>query len=311
MSPLPVLLDCDPGVDDALALLWLAAHPEAFDLRAVTVAAGNVGLDLTTANARRMLDLVGLDDIPVHAGAHRPVMAAAGPVSSVHGGDGLGDIGLPPPSRGPAPGHAAQAIIVAAQAGGGRLHLLATGPLTNLALALLLAPDLPGMIAGITLMGGAAFGPGNRTPLAEFNFHVDPHAAAIVFESGIPITMAGLDVTRQAVLSPAALERLRAMGAPIGTAAAALLGGYRDPCLHDPVVVAWHLAPDLFTTVAAHVWINCQPGDTAGQSVAAVSDRHLRGRSPNATLLTGLDQPGFEALFLASMARLQGRIAAY
>lgn len=303
-DPRPILLDCDPGVDDALAILWFAAHPERFDLRAITVAAGNVGLDCTAPNARRVLDLVQRHDVPVHAGAFRPIIKTRGKTSVMHGGDGLGDIGLAPASRPPEPGHAAQAIIDMARACDGRLHLVATGPLTNLALALLLEPELPSLVDGITLMGGAAFGPGNTTPAAEFNFHVDPEAARIVFESGISIVMAGLDVTRQAVLSPSAMDRLTGPEAPLQGICGKLLAGYHDPCLHDPAVVAWLLAPSLFECVAAHVAITCTPGDTAGQSVAAVSERHLAGRSPNATVLTGLDQPRFEEMFVASMQRL-------
>ncbi|NDW02002.1 nucleoside hydrolase [Salipiger sp. PrR002] len=303
-EPRPILLDCDPGVDDALAILWIAAHPERFDLRAVTVVAGNVGLECTAPNARRMLDVAGLGAVPVYAGAHRPIMRARGKTSKMHGGDGLGDVGLPPATRAPEPLHGAQAIVETARACDGRLHLLATGPLTNLALALLLAPDLPELIDGITLMGGAAFGPGNTTPAAEFNFHVDPEAARIVFESGIPIVMAGLDVTRQAVLSPQAMARLSGPDAPLQGLCGSLLAGYHDPCLHDPAVVAYLLEPALFESVAGHVAIVTTPGDTAGQSVAAISERHLAGRAPNAQILTGLDQPRFEALFLNSMVTL-------
>lgn len=308
---IPLLLDCDPGVDDALAILWLLAHPDRFDLRRITCVAGNVGLDRTCPNAQRVLDLGGRADIPVHAGAHRPLMKTVGKTSAVHGGDGLGDTGLPTPSRAPASPHAAQAIIDEAQAQGGRLHILATGPLTNLALALMLEPELPRLVSHITLMGGAAFGPGNTTPTAEFNFHVDPHAAAIVFDSGIPITMAGLDVTRQAVLSGAALNTLEALGAPLGGPCAALLRSYgaKDPCLHDPVVVAWLLAPEMFSSVEAHVTIRCEDGDTAGQSVAAVRERHLRGRATNARILTEMDTPAFEGLFLGSMQDLHRRLS--
>lgn len=307
-DPRPILLDCDPGVDDALAILWLAAHPELFDLRAVTVAAGNVGLELTVANAQRVLDLAGLGDIPVHAGAFRPIGAPRGKISMVHGKDGLGDIGLPPATRPPAAGHGAQAIIDTAHSAGGRLHLVATGPLTNIALALLLDPELPSLIDGLTLMGGAAFVPGNTTPAAEFNFHVDPQAARIVFESGIDITMAGLDVTRQAVISPQVMAQLSGHDAPMRGLCGKLLKGYRDPCLHDPVVVAWLMAPQLFESVPAHVAITCVPGEIAGQSVAATTERHLAGRSPNATILTRLDQRKFEAMFLSSMQALERRL---
>ncbi|OCX65382.1 hypothetical protein BFP70_09980 [Thioclava sp. SK-1] len=307
-EPRPILLDCDPGVDDALALLWLAAHPERFDLQAVTVVAGNAGLENTAANARRILDFLRCDGVPVYAGASRPILKTQGKTSLVHGGDGLGDIGWPPPSRAPEKMHGAQAIINTAHACAGRLHLVATGPLTNLALAVLLAPELPGLIDGVTLMGGAAFGPGNTTPAAEFNFHVDPEAAHILFESGIPIVMAGLDVTRRAVLPPPIMAQLSGPQAPLKGICGKLLAGYDDPCLHDPTAVAYLLDPALFKGVAAHVAIPCTAGDTAGQSVAAISARHLAGRSPNATVLTDLDPVKFATHFLSSMEKLEARL---
>ena len=306
MTALPCLLDCDPGADDALAILWMLAHPERFAPQAITTVAGNMGLERTAANARRLLDLCELGArIPVHAGAHRPLMRATGKRSAMHGEDGLGDIGLPAPAGPPAKAHAVDAIRQAVRQNAGPLHLIATGPLTNLALALLMEPDLAQGISAITLMGGAAFCPGNTTPLAEFNFHVDPHAAQIVFDSGIAITMAGLDVTRDAVLTEAEVAHVAALDAAPAQAAAALLRSYgaKDPHLHDPVVIAWLLMPEIFAGGPAHVSIDTRDGPGAGQSITAASPRHLAGRSPNAHVLTQMNRARFAEGFIAAMER--------
>lgn len=298
------LYDCDPGADDALAMLFALGRRDALDMIAVTCVAGNVGLDPVLNNARRILELAGRQEIPVYAGAARPIMASRGRVSIMHGSDGLAGSPLPAPQMALSAGHAATEISRIARAEG-KLHVCATGPLTNLALALLLDPDLPDYISGITLMGGAAFCPGNTTPLAEFNFAVDPHAAAIVFDSGIPLTMLGLDVTRQAVVTEAMIRETEAIGTPVAREAARLLINYgaKDPCLHDPSAIAWMLAPDMFETVAGHVSICTDSGPAAGQVVAAVSERHLAGRSPNCMIVTGVDADAFGALFIDALRR--------
>lgn len=298
------LYDCDPGADDALAMLFALGRRDALELIAVTCIAGNVGLDPVLNNARRILELAGRPDIPVYAGAARPIMASRGRVSIMHGSDGLAGSPLPPPVMPLASGHAATEISRIARAQG-KLHICATGPLTNLALALLLDPELPDHVSTITIMGGAAFCPGNTTPLAEFNFAVDPHAAAIVFDSGIPITMLGLDVTRQALVTDEMIRQMEAIGTPVAEEAARLLINYgaKDPCLHDPSAIAWMLAPEIFQAVAGHVSICTDSGPAAGQVVAAVSERHLAGRSPNCNIVTGVDTAAFEHLFLDAMHR--------
>lgn len=296
------LYDCDPGADDALAMLVALGRPDALDMIALTCVAGNVGLKPVVDNARRILELAGRRDIPVHSGAARPIMASRGRLSIMHGSDGLAGSTLPPPSMPLAEGHAAQAISRIARSEG-RLHVCATGPLTNLALALLLDPDLPDFIEAITLMGGAAFCPGNTTPLAEFNFAVDPHAAAIVFDSGIPITMLGLDVTRQAVVTEEMIREAEAIGTPVAQEFAHLLIHYgsKDPCLHDPAAIAWMLAPELFSAVRGHVSICTDSGPAAGQVVASISERHLAGREPNCTIVTGVDAEAFRRLCLDAL----------
>ncbi len=302
-----IILDCDPGVDDALAILLALAAPE-LELVAITCVAGNVALEKTAANARRVLELAGRAEVPVHAGCARPLMARAGPDAVwVHGGDGLGGAGLPPPSAPPAPGHAVDVIVESLLAApAGAITLAAIGPLTNIALAIVKAPEIVPRIARIVLMGGAAFVPGNVTPAAEFNIHVDPHAAHIVFDAGAPLVMLGLDVTRRAVADQVRQAALRALRAPLGPAVADMLEGYGDgdPALHDPCAVAYLLAPELFTGVEARVEVECAAPLALGQTVARASARHLAGVAPNATVITDIDAAGFFDLLTERLGRL-------
>jgi purine nucleosidase len=299
MTALRFLYDCDPGVDDALAMLLALGRPDALDMIAVTCVAGNVGLEPVLNNARRILELVGRQDVPVYSGAARPIMASRGRLSIMHGADGLAGSTLPTPTIPLTDGHAANTISRIARAEG-KLHICATGPLTNLALALLLDPDLSDFVSAITIMGGAAFCPGNTTPLAEFNFAVDPHAAAIVFDSGIPVTMLGLDVTRQVTITDDMIRQVQSIDTPVAREAAHLLVNYgsKDPCLHDPAAIAWMLKPAMFQTMQAHVSICTDNGPAAGQVIAAVSERHLAGRSPNCVIVTGVDATEFCRLFI-------------
>lgn len=302
MAKLRFLYDCDPGADDALAMLLALGRPDALEMIGVTCVAGNVGLEPVLNNARRILELAERQDIPVYSGAARPIMASLGRVSIMHGSDGLAGSPLPAPKMPLASGHAAVEISRIARAEG-QLHICATGPLTNLAVALLLDPELPDHVSAVTLMGGAAFCPGNTTPLAEFNFAVDPHAAAILFDSGIPVTMLGLDVTRQAVITKDMIHQAEAIGTPVAREASRLLINYgaKDPCLHDPAAIAWMLWPDMFETVTGHVSICTDSSPAAGQVVAAVSERHLAGRTPNCTIVTGVDAAAFQRLFLEAL----------
>lgn len=302
MAALRFVYDCDPGADDALAMLFALGRRDALDMIGITCVAGNVGLEPVLNNARRILELAGRQDIPVYAGAARPLMTPRGRVSIMHGSDGLAGSTLPAPAMPIPPGHAAIELSRIARQEG-QLHICATGPLSNIALALLLDPELPEFVSTITLMGGAAFCPGNTTPLAEFNFAVDPHAAAIVFDSGIPITMLGLDVTRQAVVTDAMIREADEIGTPVAREATHLLVNYgaKDPCLHDPSAIAWMLAPEIFTTIAGHVSICTDSGPATGQVVAATSERHLAGRTPNCTIVTGVDASAFVRLFLDAL----------
>jgi purine nucleosidase len=303
MTAMRFLYDCDPGADDALAMLLALGRRDALDMIAVTCVAGNVGLEPVVNNARRILELTGRQDIPVYSGAARPIMASRGRLSIMHGADGLAGSTLPAPTMPLSAGHAANEISRIARAEG-KLHICATGPLTNLGLALLLDPELPNFISALTIMGGAAFCPGNTTPLAEFNFAVDPHAAAIVFDSGIPITMLGLDVTRQATVTEDMIRQVQAIDTPVAREAAHLLINYgsKDPCLHDPAAIAWMLKPEIFKTMPAHVSIYTDSGPAAGQVIAAVSERHLAGRAPNCSAATDVDADAFRRLFVSALS---------
>jgi inosine-uridine nucleoside N-ribohydrolase len=205
-----VILDCDPGHDDAIALLLALASPE-LDLLGVTTVSGNQTLEKTTANAIRVLDHVGRAELPVSAGAPRPLVRERHTAAEVHGETGLDGPNLPPPSRDPEPTHAIDWIATAVAGSAEPVTLIPTGPLTNIALLLARYPELEARIERIVLMGGA-IGEGNTTPAAEFNIWVDPEAAHRVFESELDVTMVGLDVTHQALMTPVHAERLRAAG---------------------------------------------------------------------------------------------------
>jgi purine nucleosidase len=305
-APRRIIIDCDPGVDDAVAILLAFASPEAVEVAAITTVIGNVSLVQTTANALRVRDLAGRADIPVHAGCARPIMAPVERKLSVHGGDGLGDIGLPPPAASVAADHAVDALIDRIRAEPGGITLCPIGPTTNIAMALIKAPDIAPLIREIVFMGGAAFRPGNSTPAAEFNFMIDPHAAQIMLTAGVPLTMFGLDVTGQATIAPAWMDRVDARAGPIARAAIAMMRsyGFGDPCLHDPCVIAHLIDPSLFEGVDAWVEVECAAPLARGQSIAAVKERHRGGRAPNCRVITTLDNDRLFALLEERLLRL-------
>ena len=298
MSRYRVILDCDPGVDDAVAILLALASPDEVELVGITTVAGNVPLAQTTRNALRIRALAGHLDVPIYAGCARPVLPSGRDPAGVHGMDGLGDIGLPDDGAEPQQKHAVDFIIESVRAAPGTVTLCPIGPLTNVALALLKAPDIAPLIARIVLMGGAAFCPGNSTPEAEFNVWFDPHAAEIVFSAGVPIVMLGLDVTRQARMDRAGLAVLAGDAGPILSAAVAMMTRYgdEDPCLHDPCVIAYLVDPSLFGGVDAAVSVDCSSAIGLGRTVAAVSDRHRNGRAINCHVVTSVDSQKLFAL---------------
>ncbi|QSR48323.1 pyrimidine-specific ribonucleoside hydrolase RihA [Aeromonas veronii] len=305
---LPVILDCDPGHDDAIALILALASPE-LDVLAVTTSAGNQTPDKTLNNALRILTLLGRDDIPVAAGAPKPLARELIIADNVHGESGLDGPKLPDPAFAPQAMTGIELMARSLRESAEPVTLVPTGPLTNIALLLAAHPELKGKIARIVLMGGAA-GAGNWTPAAEFNIYVDPEAADMVFKSGIPITMCGLDVTHEAQVMDEDIERVRAITNPVAQCVAGLLDFFmiyhRDPKwgfagapLHDPCTIAWLLAPELFHGVECRVDIETSGEHTVGMTVV---DRYgLTGKPANALVLLGLDRPGFIDLLVTRL----------
>lgn len=292
-SPPPrVILDCDPGHDDVIAIV-VAAH--CTELVGVTTVAGNAPLDRTTYNACVVRDALGLD-VPVHSGAARPLVAEPRFAGFVHGESGLDGADLPPPHRGADSTDAVEFIVDTCRAEPG-LWLVATGPLTNIALALRADPGLAERVAGVSLMGGGTFG--NRTPMAEFNIWADPHAAAVVFGSGLDITMAGLDVTHQFIVTPERIDDVAAIGTAFADLIAQLFrffsGNYvarhdhvRGAALHDPLAVMALTHPELFTSTERHVTVETTGEHTTGMT--AIDRRDISDRQPpNARVLDTVD----------------------
>ena len=307
MSPKRIILDCDPGIDDAIAILLALGAPAEIALTAITVVAGNVPLAKTERNARRVLALAGRNGVPVSAGCSRPIMSVAGPIAPVHGADGLGNVNFPEPVVELDGQHAVDVLIAAImESEPGSLTLCPTGPLTNVAMALIKEPQIIERVGDVVLMGGACFRPGNVTATAEFNFYWDPHAAEIVFASGLPITMFPLDVTLQVTATAKRVARLRETGGPVMETAADLLSVYGagDAALHDPCVVAYLINPDLFSGIAAHVEIECASSAAFGQSITRVRDTHLSDHQPNAKVMTEADADGFFELLTERLATL-------
>ena len=305
---LPVILDCDPGHDDAIALILALASPE-LKVLAVTTSAGNQTPDKTLNNALRILTLLGRDDIPVATGAPKPLARELIIADNVHGESGLDGPKLPDPAFAPVAMTALELMAKCLRESPEPVTLVPTGPLTNIALLLAAHPELKSKIARIVLMGGAA-GAGNWTPAAEFNIYVDPEAADMVFKSGLPITMCGLDVTHQAQVMDEDIERVRAINNPVAQCVAGLLDFFmiyhRDPKwgfagapLHDPCTIAWLLAPALFHGVECRVDIETGGTHTSGMTVV---DRYgLTGKAANALVLLGLDRAGFIDLLVTRL----------
>ncbi|MEO1306683.1 MAG: nucleoside hydrolase [Pseudomonadota bacterium] len=305
-----IIIDTDPGQDDAVAILLALASPDELDVLAITCVAGNVPLDLTTRNARTICELAGCTDVPIYAGCDRPMARDLVTAEHVHGKTGLDGITLPEPSMPLAAGHAVDAIIRTTKAHPG-LTLCPLGPLTNIATALRKAPELADQIGEIVLMGGAYFEVGNITPAAEFNIYVDPEAADIVFKSGIKLTVLPLDVTHKALTNRSRVEAFRTLG-PVGEAVASWTDfferfdkekyGSEGAPLHDPCVIAYLLQPDLFSGRFINVEIELESQLTRGMTVAdwwGVTDR-----APNATFIGDVVADGFFALLIERIARL-------
>ena len=313
MAPRKIIIDTDPGQDDAVAILLALASPEDIDVVGITCVAGNVPLELTSKNGRIVCELAGKTDVPVYAGCDRPLGRELVTAEHVHGKTGLDGPDLPDPQMPLAEGHAVDFIIdtVMAEAPG-TVTLCPLGPLTNIATALQREPKLAKRIQQIVLMGGGYFEGGNITPAAEFNIYVDPQAADIVFRSGVPLVVMPLDVTHKALVTKARNDAFRALGTPVGVAVAAMTDfferfdkekyGSLGAPLHDPCVTAYLIDPELFT--GRHINVEIETGSdlTLGMTVAdwwGVTDR-----AANATFMGGIDADGFFSLLTERLARL-------
>src|SRR5271156_689449 len=321
-DPTPMILDVDTGIDDAFGLLYALAQPSV-RLIGVASVAGNVDLAKATRNTRAVLALAGRADIPVWPGCAAPLLRAPEDASVIHGATGLGYAVLPEPPQDPALTHAIDAILAAAREHAGELVLVATGPLTNIAAALLRDPELPRRLKRFVLMGGAFREPGNVTPAAEFNIWHDPEAARIVFRAfggggAAPLVAVGLDVTRKTLLVEADLAALarRCDGLPRAPALSRFLEdsaryyfelmekryGARHFVMHDPLAIAAAIDPTLIVTEAIAVDVEISGELTAGMTVA--DWRGVWKHSPNAQVATEVDAPRFIAAFLDAMERL-------
>lgn len=307
-----IILDCDPGQDDALAILLALASPDELDLLGITAVAGNVPLPLTEYNARRICTLAGHTQTAVFAGCARPVMRPLVTAEHVHGKTGLDGAELPEPAMPLQSRHAVDFIVDALMTReAGQVTLCPIGPLTNIALALIREPAIIPRIKQIVLMGGA-MAHGNVTPAAEFNIYVDPHAARAVFESGVPITMLGLDVTHQALVTETRLQAIKALATPVTDAVVGLLDffnrydrvRYSSPGapLHDPCVIAYLLQPELFAGRHCNVAVETASELTMGATVADWWG--VTGRAANATVIDKIDGDGFFELLTERLARL-------
>jgi inosine-uridine nucleoside N-ribohydrolase len=319
-APRPaVFLDVDTGHDDAFAILLAARR---LRVVGITTVCGNAPLERTTENTLKILEAAGLTDIPVAAGMARPLLNPPLHGPEIHGPSGLDGHDFPPPRLRPDPRHGVTFLIEEIRRHPG-CWLVPTGPLTNVAVALREAPDLKDCLAGISLMGGSTEG-GNVTPAAEYNIYADPEAAAVVFESGIPLWMAGLNLTRQALMTDDEVRRLRALGTHLGRVAADLLefyvgtarrvfgrpGGY----MHDPCAVAWLVDPAVVTFRPAHVAVELHGALTRGMTVCDL--RHVagtpdqiqaqegvrRGKPPNAQVGIRLERERFLSLLLDALS---------
>jgi inosine-uridine nucleoside N-ribohydrolase len=304
-----IIIDCDPGHDDAIALLLALGSPE-LHLLGVTTVSGNQTLEKTTANAIRVLDHIGRAEVPVAAGADRPLFRERHVAADVHGETGLDGPDLPPPSRPPQETHAIDWIAMALGGSPGPVTLVPTGPLTNIALFLARYPDLASRVERIVLMGGA-IGEGNVTPAAEFNIWADPEAAHRVFTSGIDLTMVGLDVTHQAPLRPADVDRLRAAG-KAGKLVADLFDfyvgfhrrryGWEGAPVHDAVAVAHAIDGTLLTTERVGVVVDTGPELSRGRTHTDLSG--LSDWERNCSAAVGIDSDRFRELLITRISSI-------
>lgn len=305
----PIIIDCDPGADDAIALLLAFAAPEKLNILGITTVAGNVPLALTQRNARQICELAGRSHISVYAGCPRPLLRSLITAEEVHGKTGLDGVDLSPPQMALQPEHAVQFLIHTLMRSPEKITLAMLGPLTNLAVAIIQQPGICERIDRVIVMGGS-IGQGNITPAAEFNFYVDPHAVQVVFAAGLEIVLITLDLTHQAIATPSRLAAIRNLNTPVSAAVVGLLEhygiydmkryGFAGPPLHDPCVIAYLLQPDLFTGKRSHVAIETMSEFNLGRSVIDVWQ--VTNVAANATILDTIDAEGFYQLLTDSLS---------
>ena len=302
-----IILDCDPGHDDAIAILLAAHHPD-IDLLAITTVAGNQSVEKTTHNALKVCSLVNIRNVPIARGMDRPLVRPARHAPDIHGESGLDGPNIPEPDIEAVAQHGVDLLIDLLMKSDGDITLVPTGPLTNIATAIRSEPAILPKISAISLMGGA-IGLGNVTPAAEFNIWADPEAAAIVFDCGRPITMCPLEVTHQALATDEVLGRLRAANRPVARFAADLLSffgdtyrnvfGFPAPPVHDPCAVAAVIDPEMVQTHLMRVEVETMGEWTAGRTVCDVYGR--LGKEQNVRVGYKLDVPRFWEMVIGTV----------
>jgi len=307
-----IIIDTDPGQDDAVAILLALASPE-LEVLGITAVAGNVPLRLTQLNARKICELAGKPETKVFAGAIRPMVRPLVTAEEVHGKTGLDGPDLPEPKMPLQEQHAVDFIVETLMAEEpGSVTLCPLGPLTNIGLALVREPRIAKRIGAIVLMGGGFFEGGNVTPAAEFNIYVDPHAADVVFRSGVPITMMPLDVTHKALTTGKRVQAFRKLGTRVGDATAQMLDfferydegkyGTDGGPLHDPCVVAWLLKPELFS--GRHVNVSIETGSELTMGMTVIDWWGVTKRPKNAQVMRDIDADGYFSLLVERLGRL-------
>jgi purine nucleosidase len=311
MAKRPIIMDCDPGQDDAISLLLAMASPDELDILGITAVAGNVPLSLTEKNVRQICDIAGRTDMKVYAGADRPIRRELLTAEHVHGKTGIDGVALVEPQTPLQEVHAVDYIIRTLLEASAPVTLVPSGPLTNIAMAIDREPAILEHVSGIVLMGGAMREGGNCSPSAEFNILVDPHAADIVFRCGVPVTVMGLDVTHQVLATEQRRERIRAIDNPAAQATAGMLDffdrhdtakyGSLGAPLHDPCTIAWLLAPELFDGKACNLTVETESELTMGHT--AVDFWHVTDRPHNVNWIHAVDADGFYDLLIERLQR--------
>ncbi len=308
-----VIIDCDPGQDDAVAILLALASPKDINVLGITTVGGNVPLSWTESNARRICELAGRPDMKVFAGASQPLMRKLVTAEWIHGDTGLDGANLPDPTMPLQEMHAVSFIVETCRSAADKsITICPIGPMTNVALALMKSPEIIPKIKEIVCMGGAIKEFGNTTPAAEFNIYVDPQAAKVVLDSGIPMVMMPLDVTHKALVTPKRLQDFKDLNSPVGNVCGGMLDffnrfdmsryGFDGGPLHDPCVIAYLIEPEIFSGRHVHLDIEVSSELTMGQTVA--DWWNIQEKTANAYVCDQLDDNRFFELLTTRLARL-------